>query len=149
MLLVGALNLLTRPPARADYVTDLLPVMLLVAGSGLALPALTALGMSGTRAEDAGLASGLFNTTQQVGMALGVAVLSTLAAARGEALGAAGHGRAEALTGGYTFAFAAGAGLMVAALVVTLLALRRLRPQHSAVAGGAARAPVAARVTAA
>ena len=81
----GLLGLLTRVPVHADYVTDLLPVMLLAAGFGLALPALTTLGMSGAEADDAGLASGLFNTTQQIGMALGVAVLSTLAASRTEA----------------------------------------------------------------
>ncbi|CAM5284674.1 MFS transporter OS=Streptomyces microflavus OX=1919 GN=Smic_43400 PE=4 SV=1 [Streptomyces microflavus] len=101
-LLIAALGLLARLPVRADYVTDLLPVMLLLAaGLGLALPALTSLGMSGAGEDDAGLASGLFNTTQQIGMALGVAVLSTLAAGRTEALTAAGRPSAEALTGGY------------------------------------------------
>ncbi|HBF83534.1 MAG TPA: MFS transporter, partial [Streptomyces sp.] len=73
LLLIGTLGLLTRVPEQARYVTDLLPVMLLAAGFGLALPALTALGMSGARDDDAGLASGVFNTTQQIGMALGVA----------------------------------------------------------------------------
>ena len=81
-LLLGAMGWLTRLPVQADYLTDLLPVMLLIAGGGLVLPAMTALGMSGAKADDAGLISGLFNTTQQVGMAIGVAVLSTLAASR-------------------------------------------------------------------
>lgn len=122
-LLVLALGLLTRLPVRADYVTDLLPVMLLAAGFGLALPALTTLGMSGAGERDAGLASGLFNTTQQIGMALGVAVLSTLAASRTESLTRSGHTFAEALTGGYHLAFAVGAGLLLtaAALAATLL----------------------------
>ncbi|MFD3869039.1 MFS transporter [Streptomyces sp. NPDC058623] len=123
-LLVVGLALLTRLPVDADYVTDLLPVMLLASGFGLALPALTTLGMSGAGEEDAGLASGLFNTTQQIGMALGVAVLSTLAASRTEALTASGHGPAEALTGGYHLGFAVGAGLLI---VATALAAGLLR----------------------
>ncbi|MFD3946293.1 MFS transporter [Streptomyces sp. NPDC058579] len=124
-LLVVMLGLLTRVPVHASYVTDLLPVMLLAAGFGLALPALTSLGMSGAKEEDAGLASGLFNTTQQIGMALGIAVLSTLAAARTESLTEAGRSTAEALTGGYHLAFGVGAGLLVAAFAVALTVLRQ------------------------
>lgn len=127
VMLIGVLGLLTRVPVQANYVVDLLPVMLLAAGFGLALPALTTLGMSEAGEEDAGLASGLFNTTQQIGMALGVAVLSTLAASRTESLLASGSGRAEALTGGYRLAFAVGTGLLVAALVVASTVLRRPR----------------------
>ncbi|WP_406861762.1 MFS transporter [Streptomyces sp. HUAS MG47] len=123
-LLIGALALLTRVPVHASYATDLLPVMLLVAGGGLALPAVTSLGMSGAREADAGLASGLFNTTQQIGMALGVAVLSTLAAARTSALTEAGRPAAEALTGGYHLAFVTGTGLLIAAFAVALTVLR-------------------------
>ncbi|MEV6331512.1 MFS transporter [Streptomyces sp. NPDC051909] len=125
VLLVGVLGLLARVPVRASYAVDLLPVMLLAAGFGLALPALTGLAMSGAREEDAGLASGLFNTTQQIGMALGVAVLSTLAASRTESLAAAGRPTAEALTGGYHLAFAVGAGLLVAAVAVAFALLRK------------------------
>ncbi|MFD9501130.1 MFS transporter [Streptomyces sp. NPDC060035] len=124
LLLIGALGLLTRVPVQAHYVTDLLPVMLLAAGFGLALPALTALGMSGAGDDDAGLASGVFNTTQQIGMAIGVAVLSTLAAGRSERLLADGRSRAEALTSGYQLAFTVGTGLLVAAFVLALLVLR-------------------------
>ncbi|MEE1751957.1 MFS transporter [Streptomyces sp. SP18CS02] len=125
VLLIGVLALLTRLPVRASYAVDLLPVMLLAAGFGLALPALTTLGMSGASERDAGLASGLFGTTQQIGMALGVAVLSTLAASRTESLTADGMSRAEALTGGYRLAFAVGAGLLVTALAVAFTMLRR------------------------
>jgi EmrB/QacA subfamily drug resistance transporter len=125
VLLVGALGLLSRVPVRADYVTDLLPVMLLAAGFGLALPALTTLGMSGAGADDAGLASGLFNTTQQIGMAAGVAVLSTLAASRTETLVAQGVSQPAALTGGYHLAFTVGAGLLLAAFLVALVVLRQ------------------------
>ncbi|MFI8999102.1 MFS transporter [Streptomyces sp. NPDC053541] len=125
VLLTGVLGLLARVPVRASYAVDLLPVMLLAAGFGLALPALTGLAMSGAREADAGLASGLFNTTQQIGMALGVAVLSTLAAHRTASLTAAGRPAPEALTGGYHLAFAVGAGLLVAAFAVALVLLRR------------------------
>ncbi|QDQ12701.1 MFS transporter [Streptomyces spectabilis] len=124
VLLLGVLGLLARVPVHADYWVDLLPVMLLAAGFGLALPALTSLAMSGARADDAGLASGLFNTTQQIGSALGVAVLSTLAASRTESLLASGHPRAEALTSGYHLAFGVGAALLATALLVAATVLR-------------------------
>ncbi|MCU7820515.1 MFS transporter [Kitasatospora sp. DSM 101779] len=117
-LLAAALGLLVRLPVHAHYATDLLPVMLLAAGFGLALPALTTLAMSGADEHDAGLASGLFNTTQQIGMAIGVVVLATLAAARTSALSTAGRTTAEALTEGYRLAFAVGTGLLLAAAAV-------------------------------
>ncbi|MGW1818822.1 MFS transporter [Streptomyces sp. NPDC002125] len=126
-LLIGALGFLTRIPVDARYATDVLPVMLLAAGFGLALPALTSLGMSGAGKDDAGLASGLFNTTQQIGMAIGVAVLTTLAAARTDRLLGEGHSRAEALTGGYQLAFTIGTGLLVTAFAVAFLVLRPAR----------------------
>ncbi|RKS71214.1 EmrB/QacA subfamily drug resistance transporter [Actinomadura pelletieri DSM 43383] len=131
VLLVVAMGWLTTVPARADYVTDLLPAFVLIAGAGLVLPSLTGLGMSSARPDDAGVASGLFNTVQQVGMALGVAVLTTLAASRTENLRAAGRDEATALTGGYHLAFGVSAALLVAALAVSILVLRRPRPVAS------------------
>ncbi|MGX2995569.1 MFS transporter [Streptomyces sp. JNUCC 64] len=123
-LLVVLLVMLARLPVHADYLTDILPLMPLTAGFGLALPALTSLGMSGARPDDAGITSGLFNTTQQIGGALGVAVLATLAAGRAEALTATGTTPAEALTEGYRLAFTVGAGLLVTALAVAWAVLR-------------------------
>ncbi|MEV0851905.1 DHA2 family efflux MFS transporter permease subunit [Nocardia fluminea] len=123
-LLLAGMSWLTRLPVDAGYLTDVLPVMVAVAGGGLVLPALTALGMSGADADDAGLASGLFNTTQQVGMAIGVAVLSTLAAARTGTELVAGASDADALTSGYRLAFTVAAGLLVAALIVSVTVLR-------------------------
>jgi EmrB/QacA subfamily drug resistance transporter len=128
VLLVGALGLLSRLPVHANYLTDLLPVMLLAAGFGLALPALTTLGMSGAGTDDAGLASGLFNTTQQIGMATGIALLSTLAASRTEGLLADGQSQPAALTGGYHLAFTVGTGLLVAAFLVAFTVLRQPTP---------------------
>ncbi|MFD8101204.1 DHA2 family efflux MFS transporter permease subunit [Nocardia fluminea] len=123
-LLLAGMSWLTRLPVDAGYLTDVLPVMVAVSGGGLVLPALTALGMSGADAGDAGLASGLFNTTQQVGMAIGVAVLSTLAAARTGTELVAGASDAAALTSGYRLAFTVAAGLLVAALIISLTVLR-------------------------
>ncbi|GAA3578986.1 MFS transporter [Nonomuraea rosea] len=128
VLLVVAMGLLTQLPVQAAYVTHLLPAMLLISGGGLVLPALATLGMSGAKESDAGLASGLFNTTQQVGMAIGVAVLSTMAASRSELLSAAGASQASALTGGYQLAFTISAGLLAAAFVVGLVVLRPSAP---------------------
>ncbi|GGS40723.1 MFS transporter [Actinokineospora fastidiosa] len=124
-LLAGAMVKLVSVPVDADYVADLLPVMLLIAGGGLVLPALAALGMSDAKPDDAGLVSGLFNTTQQVGMAVGVAVLSTVAAARTERDLAAGLPEPVALTAGYQVAFTLAAALLAAAFVVTLTVLRK------------------------
>ncbi|PSL53594.1 EmrB/QacA subfamily drug resistance transporter [Saccharothrix carnea] len=125
VLLAGAMVKLTVVPVDADYVTDLLPVMLLIASGGLVLPALASLGMSDAKPDDAGLVSGLFNTTQQVGMAVGVAVLSTLAAARtGEEL-ASGVTEPAALTAGYHVAFTVAAALLAAAFAVALIVLRK------------------------
>jgi EmrB/QacA subfamily drug resistance transporter len=116
--------LLTALPAAGSYPVHLLPTMLLVGGFGLAFPAMITLAMSGVPDTDAGVASGLVNTTQQVGAALGVAVLSTLAASRTGHLLAAGRPAAEALTGGYHLAFGTGAGLAAAALVLAAVVLR-------------------------
>ncbi len=118
-MLVAGLLTLTRLPVHGHYLTDLLPMMLLGSGFGLAIPALTTLGMSGATPEDAGVVSGLFNTTQQVGAALGVAVLTTLAAHHAGAT----PGPAD-LTSGYRLAFGIGAALLATGLVVALAVLR-------------------------
>jgi len=125
VLLIGAMAWLARVPVDAHYVTDLLPVMVLIMGAGLVLPALTALGMSDARPDDAGLVSGFFNTTQQVGMAAGVALLSTLAASRTDGLLTGGASEAVALTGGYRLAFTVSLALLVGAFVVAYVVLRR------------------------
>ncbi|MDR7280914.1 MFS transporter [Catenuloplanes atrovinosus] len=132
---------LTRVPVDAEYLPDVLPAMLLAAGAGLVLPALTTLGMSGAGPDDAGLASGVFNTTQQIGMALGVAVLSGLAATHTQDLISEGTTEAAARTGGYRLAFAVGAALILAAMA---LAAMVLRPAPATAPPEAAR-PVATR----
>jgi MFS family permease len=123
-LIVAALAIVTGVPAGGGYAEHLLPALLVFgAGGGLTLPALATLGMSAATAEDAGLVSGLFNTSQQAGAAVGVALLSTLAAARTSHLLRAGQSSAAALNGGYHLAFAVGAGLAGAALVLALTML--------------------------
>jgi Spy/CpxP family protein refolding chaperone len=82
------------------------------------------LAMSGATPSDAGLASGLVNTTVQVGGALGLAVIATLAATRTNTLLAHGASDAAALTGGYHLAFWIGTGLVGAAIAVALTVLQ-------------------------
>ncbi|SIN17741.1 MFS transporter [Micromonospora cremea] len=121
--------LLGRLPADGGYLADVLPAMLIfgVAG-GLTLPAVTTLAMAGATDADAGLASGLANTTQQVGGAVGLAALATLAATRADGLRAAGWAEVAALAGGYRIAFTVAAALVVAALLVALTTLPGARP---------------------
>ncbi|MEU8185320.1 MFS transporter [Micromonospora sp. NPDC049044] len=116
--------LLARLPADGAYLTAVLPAMLIFGmAGGLTLPAVTTLAMVGATDTDAGLASGLANTTQQVGGAVGLAALATLAAARSDGLRAAGWAESAALAGGYRTAFAVAAGLVVAAWLVALTTL--------------------------
>lgn len=130
VMITAALALLTQIPARADYATSLLPLLVVFGlGGGLTLPAVTTLGMAGATDADAGLVSGLFNTAQQVGGALGLALLTTLAAGR-TGTGPASQ-TAQALTSGYHLAWAAGAVLGAAATAVAVIVLRSpRRRQH-------------------
>ena len=123
-LFMAGLALFTRAPVDGDYVSHVLPVMVLLGtGAGLCFPALMTLAMSGATASDVGLASGLINTTAQVGGALGLAILATLSASRSNELIEAGDSTAAALTGGYHLAFGIGAALVAVALVVAITVL--------------------------
>jgi EmrB/QacA subfamily drug resistance transporter len=131
-LAAAGLLLLARTPVDGDYVTDLFLVMLLLGGgAGLAFPALMTLAMSGATPSDSGLASGLVNTTVQVGGAIGLAVLATLATERTEGLIADGESTASALNSGYHLAYLIGAALTVLAIVVALVVLRSETPAES------------------
>jgi EmrB/QacA subfamily drug resistance transporter len=124
-LIAAGLALFARVPVEADYLVDVLPAMVLMGtGAGLSFPSLMTLAMSGATPSDSGLASGLVNTTLQVGGALGLAVLATLATSRTETLVADGTSTASALTSGYQLAFIVGAALAVAAIAVALTVLR-------------------------
>jgi len=125
----GGLLLFARAPVDGTYVTDVLPVMLLLGfGAGLAFPSLMTLAMSGVEPSDSGLASGLVNTTVQVGGAIGLAVLATLASEHTNALRSGGESAAAALTAGYHLAFLIGAALVGAAILVGLVVVRSERP---------------------
>jgi len=122
---MAGLALFARAPVDGDYVVHILPVMVLLGiGAGLCFPALMTLAMSGATSSDAGLASGLINTTAQVGGALGLAVLATLSASRSNALIGAGEPTAAALTSGYHLAFGIGAGLVVVAIAIAVTVLQ-------------------------
>jgi EmrB/QacA subfamily drug resistance transporter len=128
VLIAAGLALFALAPVDGVYVEHILPVMVLIAlGIGVSFPALMTLSMSGATPEDAGLASGLVNTTVQVGGALGLAVLATLSASRSDSLLAGGRSTASALTGGYHLAFLIGAILVVAALAVAASVLEGTR----------------------
>jgi EmrB/QacA subfamily drug resistance transporter len=125
-LIAAGLLLFTQVPVDGVYLTDVLPTMILLGiGAGLCFPALMTLAMSGATASDAGLASGLVNTTAQVGGALGLAVLATLSASRTDGLVEQGESAASALTGGYHLAFWIGAVLIGAAIVVAAVVLEK------------------------
>jgi sugar phosphate permease len=120
----------TRAPVDGNYWIYVLPVLVLLGvGIGICFPALMTLAMSGATRADAGLASGLVNTSAQVGGAVGLAVLATLSTSRSNSLEDAGHSTASALTSGYHLAFWVAAGLVVAAIAVAALVIQ---PEHKA-----------------
>jgi len=121
-LAAAGLLLLTQLPVHGSYVADVLPALIVSSlGMGAVFMPLTLIATTGLRDEDQGLASGLFNTSQQVGGALGLAVLSTVAASK---TASAGGTQLHALVVGFHWAFAAGAAVMIAALIVMLVLLR-------------------------
>ena len=133
--------LLVRLPVDGTYLTDVLPSLLVTSlGMGAVFMPLTLIATTGLENEDQGLASGLFNTAQQIGGALGLAILSTVAA--GQTAKAGGADDPTALITGFHWAFA-GAALFVLAGLVTMLAL--LRQRHVArIEAEATAAPVPA-----
>ncbi|HVE67026.1 MAG TPA: MFS transporter [Solirubrobacteraceae bacterium] len=132
MVLVAiAVALLALAPVDGSYVVHLLPAMILFGfGGGTSFPALMQIAMSSATPRDAGLASGLVNTSAEVGGALGLAVLATLSATRSDSLVESGTSLASALTSGYHLAFLVGAGLVVAAIAVAIAVIEPDSPQE-------------------
>jgi EmrB/QacA subfamily drug resistance transporter len=123
LLTAAGLLLLTQLPVHGSYAVDVLPALLLSSlGLGAVFMPLTLIATTGLDDDDQGLASGLFNTSQQVGGALGLAVLSTIATSK---TASAGGSPAHALVVGFHWAFAGGAVVIIAALVVMLSLLRK------------------------
>jgi EmrB/QacA subfamily drug resistance transporter len=121
------MGVLTQVPVHGSYVSDLLVGLLPMSlGMGLAFVPITLLGTGGVSGEDAGLASGLFNTAQQVGGSLGLAILSTLAATQtANLLHDGGVSAVAARVSGYHVAFAAAAIMLAGAALLLAVGLRR------------------------
>ena len=120
-LIFAGLVLFTQTAVDGNYWTQVLPVMVLLGGgAGVCFPALMTLAMSGATPSEAGLASGFVNTTVQVGGAIGLAVLATLATNHSDALIADGETTANALNAGYHVAYMVGAALVAVAFVAAI-----------------------------
>ncbi len=130
MVLVAiALLWLSQVPVDGTYAGDLLgPMVIAAVGLGLAFVPVTIAAVSGISDDDSGLASGLINTSQQVGGALGLAILGTIASSRTTDLVTAGQGNPaalpNALTEGFQVAFLAGAGFAILGIIATLVLVR-------------------------
>jgi EmrB/QacA subfamily drug resistance transporter len=125
-LLVAGCLWYTQISADGSYPTDLLPGFVAVGiGIPFAFIPITIASLAGVQAEDAGLASGLINTSQQVGGAIGTAVLSTVAFTHADTLFAQGKSPEEGLTEGFQYAFWVAAGIWMAGLVSSLVFIRR------------------------
>jgi EmrB/QacA subfamily drug resistance transporter len=134
-LAAAGLLLFARAPVDGGFAMDVLPSMILLGlGAGMAFNPVLLAAMSDVEPSDAGLASGVVNTSFMMGGALGLAVLASLAASRTETLSARGESSLAALTGGYHLAFLVGALFAGAA---ALLGAALLRPGlHAAEAEG-------------
>ncbi len=133
LLAAAGLALLGRAPVEGHFTTDVLPSMILLGlGAGLAFNPVLLAAMSDVDPGDAGLASGVVNTSFMMGGALGLAVLASLAGSRTSSLAADGSGPLAALTGGYHLAFLAGAVFAAVAGVVGGLLVREPQPAQAA-----------------
>ena len=124
-LLGGGLFYYTQISVNGSYVTDLLPGFLLTGvGLGFAFVPVSIAALSGVTGREAGLASGLITTSQQIGGAIGLAILTTVSTTRTSNLLANGVATPTALTDGFKLAFMVGVGFAVIALVATFILLR-------------------------
>jgi predicted MFS family arabinose efflux permease len=122
VLTIVGMFLLTQLPVHGSYLANVLPSIIVSSlGMGAVFMPLTLIATTGLEDEDQGLASGLFNTSQQIGGALGLAILSTIAAGR-----TTDPGDKASLVHGFHYAFA-GAAVFVLAGLVTMLAMLRKR----------------------
>jgi EmrB/QacA subfamily drug resistance transporter len=125
-MLAGGLAYFSQISVGGSYVGDLLPGFLLIGvGMGFSFVPISIAALAGVKGPEAGLASGLINTSQQIGGALGVAILTTVATTRTESLADSGTGAIQAATSGYALAFWVAAGFALVALATTFLMLKR------------------------
>jgi EmrB/QacA subfamily drug resistance transporter len=124
--LTGGLVYFTQVSVHGSYLGDLLPGFLLVGvGLGFSFVPISIAALAGVRPAEAGLASGLFNTSQQIGGALGIAALSTIATSRTADAIASGSVLPSALVHGFTGAFMVGVGIAAIGVVAALTLIRR------------------------
>lgn len=128
-LVAFALLLFTNAPVNGNYFAHVFPVVSIMGlGAGLAFPPLMGFAMSGVEPKDAGLASGLVNTTAQIGGALGLAVFATLASSRTNNDIAKGVEQLAALNNGYHLAYVLAAGMVTVAFIITATVLKKPEP---------------------
>ena len=134
-LITGGMLWYTQIPVEASFVTDLLPGYLLV-GVGMAFSfiPMSIAALAGVEPQEAGLASGLINTAQQIGGALGVAITATVAFTHTETLLASGDSPAQAATSGFALAFWVLAGISAVAVVACLVLVRGQELEQTATA---------------
>ena len=127
MVLLGiGMAFFSQVSVGGSYVSDLLPGFLLIGvGMGFSFVPISIAALAGVTSTEAGLASGLINTSQQIGGALGIAVLATVSTTRTENLLSDGTAKAAALTGGFSIAFWVAAAFAVVSLIATIVLLRR------------------------
>jgi EmrB/QacA subfamily drug resistance transporter len=142
VLAAGGLALFARAPVHGSFLVDVLPSMVLLGfGAGIAFNPVLLAAMGDVEPQEAGLASGLVNTSFMMGGALGLAVLASLAASRTSSLAADGHGAVAALNGGYHAAFIGGVVCALLAAAIGGLLLREAghaRAPHGEPVGAAA-----------
>ncbi len=143
MLTSGMLLLAKIGPSGSPIVYIMLPGLLTAAGIAMSIVPSTIAATQGAKEGQAGLASGLVNTSRQVGGGLGLAILVTLATSRSSHLIGTGHGVPQSLTDGFRLAYLIGGGLAAAAALVTFTALPR---PDGAVKGAARRLALAVGV---
>jgi EmrB/QacA subfamily drug resistance transporter len=135
LMISVALLWFTQVSPGGSYLGDVLfPSILVAFGLGFAFVPVTIAAVSGTRPDEAGLASGLINTSQQIGGALGLAILASIANTRTAGLAASGHDAAYSLTQGFRLAFLVGAGFAIlgAVLAATMISSRDSREHAEA-----------------
>jgi predicted MFS family arabinose efflux permease len=145
LLISGGLFWFSRAPLHGSFLADVLgPSLLAAVGLGFSFVPVTIAAVSGIRSDEAGLASGLVNTAQQVGGALGLAILATVANSETRSLLGSGHGALQALTRGFDHAFLVGSLIALLGALATLLLISSRDSREHSTAARTPRVPAAA-----